>query len=67
MEILQLLFSWWWFGKEGRSDAADTADKFILPILLLVAAGCLVALAMWSLSPAPGAATHPHSGAAAKR
>lgn len=42
--LFELLFSWWWWGKDGRTKTADAADRWVMPVLLLVCAGCIVAL-----------------------
>jgi hypothetical protein len=47
--LLQLLFGWWWYGQEGRTKSADGADKYVLPVLLLIAGGCLAALILWAV------------------
>jgi hypothetical protein len=42
--LTQLLFGWWWYGEDGRTKTADAADSYVLPLVLLVCVGCLVAL-----------------------
>jgi hypothetical protein len=44
--LLQLLFTWW-DGKDGGTKTADAADKYVLPVLLLVSFGCLIAVAAY--------------------
>lgn len=46
--LLQLLFGWWWYGQDGRTKTADAADSYVLPLLLLVVGGCLIALVVWA-------------------
>lgn len=46
--LLQLLFGWWWHAQDGRTKTADASDRYVLPILLLVAVACLIALVVWA-------------------
>jgi hypothetical protein len=42
MDLFDILFSWWWYGKEGRTKTADAADKWVLPVLLFACAAVVV-------------------------
>lgn len=42
--LIELLFGWWWWGKDGRTKTADAADSYVLPILIVVAVVCLAVL-----------------------
>ena len=44
MDLFNLLGDLWWWGCDGRTKAADASDNYVLPVLLLVGVGCLVAL-----------------------
>ena len=46
--LWQLLIGWWWYGRDGRTKTADATDRYVLPVLLLILAGCLVAVAVWA-------------------
>jgi hypothetical protein len=45
--LFELLFSWWWWGRDGRTKTADAADNYVMPILIFVAVACLVALLVY--------------------
>jgi len=47
--LLQLLFGWWWYGQDGRTKAANTSETYVLPVLLLIAVVCLIALLVWTV------------------
>ena len=43
-ELFGFLGAWWYWGCDGRTKSADAADTYVLPVLLLIGLGCLVAL-----------------------
>jgi hypothetical protein len=48
-EVCKLLFGWWWFGMDGRTKTANTADRFIMPVLIVLSLGGLLAMLMWQV------------------
>jgi hypothetical protein len=47
VDLFDVLFSWWWYGQDGRTKTADAADKWLMPVLLVAcAAVAVVALVM---------------------
>ena len=46
-EVSKLLFGWWWFGKDGQTKTAHGADRFIMPVLIVLSLGGLLVLLMW--------------------
>lgn len=42
--LFELLGSWWWWGMDGRTKTPNAAETHVLPLLLLVCVGSLVAL-----------------------
>ena len=47
--LLQLLFGWWWYGHDGRTKAADAADHYIGPLLLVTLVACLLVLLIFAM------------------
>ena len=45
--LLQVLFYSWWYGGDNRTKAADASDRYIVPLLLLLAAGVLGTLLVY--------------------
>lgn len=48
-EVCKVLFRWWWFGMDGQTKTANTADRFIMPALIMFSLGGLLALLLWQL------------------
>ena len=48
--LWELLSTWLGFGADARTRTADAAERYLLPILLLVIVGCLVVLIVWAAS-----------------
>jgi hypothetical protein len=46
-EVCKLLFGWWWFGMDGRTKTANAADRFIMPVLIVLSLCGLLVLLMW--------------------
>lgn len=42
MDLFNVVFSWWWYGQDGRTKTADAADKFVLPVLLVGCAAVVI-------------------------
>ncbi|MBI2806827.1 MAG: hypothetical protein HYX68_17750 [Planctomycetes bacterium] len=40
--LIDLLFASLWYG-EGRTKTSNAADRYVLPVLVLLAIGCLIA------------------------
>jgi len=47
--LLSLLFGWWWYGRDGQRKSADAADRYVLPVLLVIAGICLIILLVLAL------------------
>lgn len=47
--LFELLFAWCWYGADGRTETADAAEKYLLPVLLLISLGSLVGLCVYSV------------------
>ncbi|MFT3880287.1 MAG: hypothetical protein QM703_11575 [Gemmatales bacterium] len=48
-EVCKVLFCWWWYCMDGQTKSANTADRFIMPALIALSLGCLLAVLMWQL------------------
>lgn len=46
-EMCKVLFGWWWFGMDGRTKTANGADRFIMPVLIVLSLCGLLVLLMW--------------------
>ena len=45
--LIDILFAAWWHG-ESRTKASNAADKFVLPALVMIVAGCLIAVLIFA-------------------
>ena len=48
-ELSKVVFGWWWFCKDGQSKTANSGDQYIVPILVVLALGCIAVLVTWKL------------------
>jgi len=48
-EVCKVLFCWWWFGMDGQTKTANGADRFLMPALIALSLGVLLAVLIWQL------------------
>lgn len=48
-EACKVLFGWWWFCMDGQTKTANAADRFIMPVLIALSLGVLLAALVWQL------------------
>ena len=46
-ELSKVVFGWWWYCEDGQSKAANSSDRYIVPLLVALSVGCCLALVIW--------------------
>lgn len=49
--ILELLFCLWWCDNDMQTKTANAAEKYVLPVLIVVLMGLLGLLLVWMAKP----------------